>query len=436
MIKHYLKRSGGMLTLVGMLVAGMVIGGAAVLAFSQGNVADLVSTAQAQEAEAEQGVLIASVVADSPASEAGLVRGDILLEVDDEAVNTVMELGRTLANLEPEAAVTLTVLHGDDERSLTATLGDRDGRAYLGVIPCAGLHIGNYMLRLDEHLQPEANIFADGGKAAVISVIPDGPASEAGIERGDVIVMVDEQALDEDNGLAEVIGRYEPGDVVTIEVDRDGATESVTVTLGEHPEQPDTAFLGIAYGPQIELDRQGMTGPGRSHFFRRMPGQEMPQFDFLEGANVQEGVVIHQVAEDSPAAEAGLENGQIITAVDGEAVSGPRFLAEIIADHAPGDTVTLTITEMESDNPPDEAITRDVTVTLGENPDQADQAYLGVQLGRFFRIKRSAPSSDEEGVILEWFNKNSTTLNGLNLEGDVPLFEEGIPVMPFIDGSL
>lgn len=419
MITRYLKRSRGMLALVGVLVAGMVIGGGAVLAFIQGNVAGLVSTAQAQEAEAEPGVLIAGVVADSPATEAGLVRGDILLKVNDEAVNTVVDLGRALANLEPEAAVTLTVLHGDDERSLSATLGDRDGQAYLGVIPCAGPHIGNYMLHLNEPLQPGVNVFADGGKTVVIGVVPDGPAGEAGIQRGDVMVMVDEQALDEDNGLAEVIGRYEPGDVVTIEVERDGATESITVTLGEHPEQPDKAFLGVTYGPQIELDRQGMEGPLRFRFFRRMPGQEMPHFDFPEGVNVQEGVVIHQVAEDSPAAEAGLKNGQIITAVDGEAAAGPRFLAEIIADHAPGDTVTLTIAERDSDNPSDEAITRDVTVTLGEDPDQADKAYLGVQVGRFFRIKRFAPGIDEEGTILEWFDK-----------------EKGIPAVPFIDGSL
>jgi S1-C subfamily serine protease len=395
MIKRYLKRSRGMLTLVGVLVAGMVIGGGAVLAFIQGNVTELVSTAQAQEAEAEQGVLIAGVVADSPATEAGLVRGDILLKVNDEAVNTVMELQGALANLEPDAAVTLTVLHGDDERSLSATLGDRDGQAYLGVIPCAGPHTGNYMLRLDEPLKPGANVFADGGKAAVIGVVPDGPADEAGIKRGDVMVMVDEQALDEDNGLAEVIGRYAPGDVVTIEVERDGATESITVTLDEHPEQPDKAFLGVSYGPQIELDRQGMAGPQRFHFFRRMPGQEMPQFDFPERASGQEGVVIHQVAEDSPAAEAGLKNDQIITAVDGEAVSGPRFLVEIIANHAPGDTVTLTITEKDSGD------SRDVTVTLGEDPDQTDKAYLGVQIGRVFPFK-----------------------------------EEGMPAVPFTDGSL
>jgi len=462
MIKRFLQRSSGVLVLVGVLVAGMVIGGGAVLAFMQGNIDDLVSTVQAQGAAqgatqeaTEPGILIAGVVADSPAAEAGVVRGDILLEVNDEAVNTVLDLRMLLADLEPDEAVTLTVLHGDDERTLTATLEDRDGRAYLGVIPCAGPHAGSFMVRRG------VDFFADGGKTVVHTLVPDGPAAEAGIEQGDVIVAVGEQTLDADNNLATVIDSYEPGDVVAIELERDGAAESVMVTLGEHPDQADKAFLGVSYGPRIELDRQGMEGPGR-FFFRALPGENIRPFELPEGANVQEGAIIHRVAEDSPAAEAGLQAGHIITAVDGEAVPGPRFLVEIIANHAPGDTLTLTIAEKERDDSGDEAGTRDVTVTLSEDPNQAGKAYLGVQLGRFFRFRQSAPGIDEEGVILEWFDQavpgvrwrsNTSELpdgldftldsfsidmlpGGLSLEGDDPLSIEGIPAIPFVDGSL
>jgi S1-C subfamily serine protease len=468
MIKRFLQRSSGVLVLVGVLVAGMVIGGGAVLAFMQGNIDDLVSTVQAQGAaqgatqEApEPGILIAGVVADSPAAEAGVVRGDILLEVNDEAVNTVLDLRTLLADLEPDEAVTLTVLHGDDERTLTATLEDREGRAYLGVILCAGPHAGTYMFRPGERLMPGVDFFADGSKTVVLTLVPDGPAAEAGIEQGDVIVAVGEQTLDADNNLATVIDSYEPGDVVAIELERDGAAESVMVTLGEHPDQADKAFLGVSYGPRIELDRQGMEGPGR-FFFRALPGENIRPFELPEGANVQEGAIIHRVAEDSPAAEAGLQAGHIITAVDGEAVPGPRFLVEIIANHAPGDTLTLTIAEKERDDSGDEAGTRDVTVTLSEDPNQAGKAYLGVQLGRFFRFRQSAPGIDEEGAILEWFDQASPGLRwrsntpelpdgldftldgfsidmlpgGLSFEGDAPLFEEGIPAIPFIDGSL
>jgi hypothetical protein len=54
-----------------------------------------------------------------------------------------------------------------------------------------------------------------------------------------------------------------------------------------------------------------------------------------------------------------------------------------IAERQPGDTLTLTVAE------PGEAETQEVIVTLGEDPDEAGKAYLGVHLGGFFHIDRS-----------------------------------------------
>jgi putative serine protease PepD len=56
----------------------------------------------------------------------------------------------------------------------------------------------------------------------------------------------------------------------------------------------------------------------------------------------QQGAQVANVASGSPAAGAGLQPGDVITAVDGTAVSSPADLAQQVRSHQPGDQVTIT----------------------------------------------------------------------------------------------
>lgn len=73
------------------------------------------------------------------------------------------------------------------------------------------------------------------------------------------------------------------------------------------------------------------------------------------------GVGILGVAQDSPAAKAGLQNGDVIVKVDDTPVATAQQLQELLAQHKPGDTLHITFLR-----PPGEAQT--VTLTLGELP--------------------------------------------------------------------
>ena len=77
----------------------------------------------------------------------------------------------------------------------------------------------------------------------------------------------------------------------------------------------------------------------------RIPGDIMPfMHDFPalpEG--IERAVVIGSVTADSPAEEAGLEQGDLITALDGEPVGDPESFAESISEYQPGDEITLTV---------------------------------------------------------------------------------------------
>jgi S1-C subfamily serine protease len=346
------------------LSVGAVIGGGIVYAATRvtGRAPQVEA---AEDMETEPGIVILRVVPGGPAAEAGVVRGDILLAMDGERLDDLPDLQRVLEGREPGDDVELAVLHGDEERALEATLGDRNGGAFLGLMSCECL--------LDAPLVRH-QILGEG--ALIVDVTSDSPAAQAGLKEGDRITAVEGQSLEAKDDLADLIATREPGDSVTLTVARPGEEpRDVTLRLGEHPDDAGRAYLGIKY---VSLPRIGEMG-------RDGPSWSVPRFGWGKGrswvwppSEFEQGAIIQQVIEDSPAAAAGLHEGDIITAIDGEQAEGPRALAEAIAEREPDDSVTLTVVG------PDETEEREVEVTLAEDPDHEGSAYLGVVIGGFF----------------------------------------------------
>jgi S1-C subfamily serine protease len=421
MNKRILKIVGWAAALLLLLGVGAVVGGGLVYATTRDN--DAVTLTFQPEGEkpfeAEPGIVISAVVPDGPADEAGVARGDILLQIDGEAVNDVAGLMRVLEQHEAGDEVELTVRHGDEERTLTATLGDRDDVAYLGVVPCAGIPVSESRVMLHT---------AEPG-AVIAAVTPDSPADRAGLQAGDVIVAVDEQELTGENNLGDVIASYEPGDTVTLQVERSGEeAREVSVELGEHPDKEGVAYLGVQCSPVwparvLEGEWLPFSGPHGGPFF---PG-DLSLHTIPEGGTSLQGAIVRRVDEDSPAEAAGLRQGDVITAVDDTPVETPGDLADIIAAHEPGDQVTLTVFHPGDEE--DEA-ERQIEVTLAEHPEEEGEAYLGARIGGFVHIHRSGDGQEHE---LE-FNFDGS-LDDLPLEMDDSHFEFHLPREHLDDGE-
>ena len=67
------------------------------------------------------------------------------------------------------------------------------------------------------------------------SVVSGGPAERAGIRNGDVITRVDGEEVKEPSDIAQAISDDKPGEVVTVEVQRDGSNVTEQATLGTRP---------------------------------------------------------------------------------------------------------------------------------------------------------------------------------------------------------
>jgi Do/DeqQ family serine protease len=148
--------------------------------------------------------------------------------------------------------------------------------------------------------------------ALVNQVDADGPAAAAGLERGDVILAVDGEAVRDHNDLRNRIARRAPGSRARFEVLRSGERRSVEATLGEMG----TTALG---GDGAE---QG-AGEGR---YGMQVAPLTPELAGPLGTGVESGVVVAEVDPAGPAAAAGIQRGDVILEVDRRPVASPDSL--------------------------------------------------------------------------------------------------------------
>ena len=73
--------------------------------------------------------------------------------------------------------------------------------------------------------------------AVVVEVTPGSAADDAGIDENDVIVEVAGESIDDFVDVASAIRRHQPGEQIDVVLFRDGEEQSITVTLGERPDQ-------------------------------------------------------------------------------------------------------------------------------------------------------------------------------------------------------
>jgi S1-C subfamily serine protease len=203
-----------------------------------------------------QGVLISDVVDESPAEEAGLQDGDVIVEIGDEAIASVKEAVEAVKAFEPGDDVDVVVIRdGDVRKVIGVELGERGEDRIVdlsrGLIPqlrndlkWAGESQGFLGVEIHDMSADLADYFdvrEDEG-VLVLGVNDGSPAEKAGLRAGDVILEVDGTEVNDTGQLVKYIRQGEPGDRVDIKIKRKRRTETVEVTLGK-TENPARVFV-------------------------------------------------------------------------------------------------------------------------------------------------------------------------------------------------
>jgi len=165
---------------------------------------------------------------------------------------------------------------------------------------------------------------ANTSGALVSGVEPGGAAARAGLKQGDVITAINGEKVTDSNALRNRIAATKPGSTIDLEIARNGKTETVRATLAalepsrERASRDDQDSDGPEFGP-VGMSVEPLT-------------PEVARELGLEGR--KEGVVVRDVNPDGAAASAGLQPGDLISKVNGEAVKTPNELkAAIAASH-------------------------------------------------------------------------------------------------------
>ena len=77
----------------------------------------------------------------------------------------------------------------------------------------------------------------DSNEAKIGEVIPGMPAASAGIEVGDVIVKFNGEPVPDFDALVELVGKTRPGQMVVVELRRNGQTIQLKLTVGKAPQE-------------------------------------------------------------------------------------------------------------------------------------------------------------------------------------------------------
>ncbi|GMQ78733.1 MAG: hypothetical protein BMS9Abin02_1267 [Anaerolineae bacterium] len=226
----------------------------------------------------QKGVLVTGVDPDSPAAKAGIRRGSIILEVDGLQVNNIQELRSAINEHEVGDTVDLSVLNCETPETVSVTLASSG--PYLGVEASSHPESNfGFDFNLDEdlpffpemprdfesrvpdfprHFDEFPEEFDFNSSTVILEVIPDSPAEKAGLKAGDIIKAISGQEVENSQEIIEAITSMEPGDEISITVERQGESLELNATLGEHPELENQAHLGVYIGSlsfQREFER-------------------------------------------------------------------------------------------------------------------------------------------------------------------------------------
>ncbi|PJE34871.1 serine protease [Pseudooceanicola lipolyticus] len=165
----------------------------------------------------------------------------------------------------------------------------------------------------------------ENAAGALITDVPEGPAKEAGLLSGDVILNFDGVDVADTRGLVRQVGNTTVGKSVRVVVYRDGGTQTVLVTLGRREDAERSVPASMPGGEAPDVEEKEILGLTLG----ALTEERRSEMNVPEGTD---GLLVLRVDETSEAFEKGLRMGDVITEAGQQEVTSLGQLDERIAE--------------------------------------------------------------------------------------------------------
>lgn len=179
----------------------------------------------------EGGALIGDVSPDTPASKAGLEKGDIIVELNGQPVRSANDLRLRISQTAPGTKVELTIFRDGKTRSIAVTLGELPLSAEAATPEAGGGKAlqGVQVQALTPDVAQQLGLPASTTGVVISAVDPSSPAAEAGLSRGDVIQEVNHKPVRSVAQYREALAGTDDQPVLLL-VNHGGITEYVVIS--------------------------------------------------------------------------------------------------------------------------------------------------------------------------------------------------------------
>jgi serine protease Do len=180
-----------------------------------------------------EGALVVSVVPDSPAEEAGIAVGDVILKFNDRSVERSASLPVLVGQAKPGEKATVTVLRGGKEIQLKLKAGELAKQAHMqdqGAMTDAPAQstLGLEYEDIPQSARKRAGV-EEGG--VVITNVRPGPAADAGLHEGDILLRWGGVKITDARHLQELVGEIDDAATVPVLVQRGGEQRFLALKL-------------------------------------------------------------------------------------------------------------------------------------------------------------------------------------------------------------
>jgi serine protease Do len=187
-----------------------------------------------------QGALIADVVKGGPADKAGLKPGDVVVGLNGRPVMDNNQLTRDVGAIPPSQSVKLDVVHDGKTRQVEVKLADRPdeieqasrgGGQSSDSDKSSGDLLGMRVQELTPELAQRARVDPGTRGVVVTAVAQDSPASQAGLDPGDVVLEINRQPVASVSDYKKAVSKLKKGETALVRVRSGQAVQYVPIRI-------------------------------------------------------------------------------------------------------------------------------------------------------------------------------------------------------------